>query len=462
MKFDFVLIGSGPAGSVIADELSKKGFSIALVDRASNDKPHAINHFFCPYVNKSPNYYTPVFSNEMGGNSLLWHSKVYLLSKQELNNFNWSVNYEELKRYSNTLSKKFKINKSLMTKYQNKNSLFYRYSHRANFRNIYEHLKIKENKKITVFKEYSPVKLNVKNNDVKNIIIRNTNYNEKKIHVNYDLIFCCGGLGNPHILLNLLKKKNKNLGKFLSDHPHVNLGKIKISEIFKFKKILKPNIKLNLKMKTEEAALIINNKKYFCGVQVDYKLDPTRQLLRFFIRIKNLKLRVFLRLFSFFVRKVNGLFHMMGFFFRKYYKYSFEYFFSQSPSVKNKIYLTNKLDKFGLKKINIKWDLQKDDVKNYISLIEKSPQIRNMIKNQDEFRNKFYKNGLSGQHPSCTTKIGKSEKDGVVNKDLKLFGYNNMYVVGSSVFPYNGYTNPTWTIMTFAIRLARLLIKIRL
>ena len=167
MKFDFVLIGSGPAGSVIADELSKKGFSIALVDRASNDKPHAINHFFCPYVNKSPNYYTPVFSNEMGGNSLLWHSKVYLLSKQELNNFNWSVNYEELKRYSNTLSKKFKINKSLMTKYQNKNSLFYRYSHRANFRNIYEHLKIKENKKITVFKEYSPVKLNVKNNDVK-------------------------------------------------------------------------------------------------------------------------------------------------------------------------------------------------------------------------------------------------------------------------------------------------------
>ena len=85
-----------------------------------------------------------------------------------------------------------------------------------------------------------------------------------------------------------------------------------------------------------------------------------------------------------------------------------------------------------------------------------------MIKNQDEFRNKFYKNGLSGQHPSCTTKIGKNEKDGVVNKDLKLFGYNNMYVAGSSVFPYNGYTNPTWTIMTFAIRLARLLIKIRL
>jgi len=461
MKFDFVVIGSGPAGSVIADELSKKGFSIALVDRASNDKPHAINHFFCPYVNKSPNYYTPVFSNEMGGNGLLWHSKVYLLSKQELANYNWVVNYQELKRYSDILSKKFKINKSLMTKHQNKDGLFYRYSHRANFRNIYEHLKIKENKKIAVFKEYSPVKLNIVDKNVKNLIIRNTNYDEKNIHINYDLIFCCGGLGNPHILLNLLGKKNKNLGKFLSDHPHVNLGKIKISEILKFKKILKPNIKLNLKMKAEESALIINNKKYFCGVQVDYKLDPTRQLLRFFIRIKNLQLRIFLRFFSFFVRKINGLFHMMGFFLKKYYKYSFEYFFSQSPSLKNKIYLSNKLDKFGLKKININWDLQKDDIKNYITLIEKSPRMRNILIDKDEFKNKFYKNGLSGQHPSCTTKIGKNEKDGVVNKDLKLFGYNNMYVVGSSVFPYNGYTNPTWTIMTLAIRLARKLIRIR-
>ena len=33
--------------------------------------------------------------------------------------------------------------------------------------------------------------------------------------------------------------------------------------------------------------------------------------------------------------------------------------------------------------------------------------------------------------------------------------------LGSSVYPYNGYTNPTWTIMTLALRLAKKLIKIR-
>jgi len=152
---------------------------------------------------------------------------------------------------------------------------------------------------------------------------------------------------------------------------------------------------------------------------------------------------------------------MVGALWKKYYKYSFEYFFSQSPNIKNRIYLTNNLDKFGLKKIDIEWDLQNEDLKNYIDLIKKSSKNKKILINKDVFLKKFYKNGLAGQHPSCTTKIGKSHKDGVVNKDLKLFGYNNMYVVGSSVFPYNGYTNPTWTIMTLALRLAKKLIKIR-
>ena len=460
MKFDFLVIGSGPAGSVISDVLSKKGYSIAIIDRASNDKPNKANHYFCPYIEKSPKSYTPVFSNEIGGNGILWHSKIYLLSKEELENHNWHIKYNELKLYSDLLSKKLKTSNSLITKFIKKSTDIYRYSYRASFRNIFEYLKIKKNKKIKVFKEFSPVKLNLKNNKVKSVIIRNIKKIEKKIYINHDLIFCCGGLGNPHILLNLLNKKNNNLGKFLSDHPHVNLGKIRSSEIQFFKKILKPNIKLNLKIKTHEAALILKNKKYFCGVQVDYKLDPTRQLIRFFIKIKNLKLRLILNFFSFFVKKINGLVHMFGFFFNRYYKYSFEFFFSQNPNYVNKLYLTDKFDKFGLRKANIKWDLQKDDLKNYTKLLKKSSFDKGFFIKTENFQKIFNKHGLVGLHPSCTTKIGINKKNGVVDKNLKVFGYENIYVVGSSVFPNNGYTNPTWTIMTLALRLAERLKKI--
>ena len=38
MKFDYIIIGSGPAGSLLSWNLSKKGFKIAIIDRATNVK----------------------------------------------------------------------------------------------------------------------------------------------------------------------------------------------------------------------------------------------------------------------------------------------------------------------------------------------------------------------------------------------------------------------------------------
>mgnify|MGYP001295145562 CR=1 FL=1 len=70
MLFDFVIIGSGPAGSILAWRLAKLNFNIALVDQA-NSKKKIINDYFLPYVNKSPSHYNPVFSNRLGGNSVL-------------------------------------------------------------------------------------------------------------------------------------------------------------------------------------------------------------------------------------------------------------------------------------------------------------------------------------------------------------------------------------------------------
>ncbi len=461
MNFDYVIIGSGPAGCVIANELSKAGLKIALIDRAPNEKSPGINDFFCPYVNSSPNNYTPIYSNQLGGNSALWHGKIYLITEKEFNKSNWGMDYNDLTEYSKKLSNLMRADFNDVNKSEEKLDYFLRYSSRGNFRSIFKFFEINTNKNISIFKGFCPIILeNEKNNSdlIKKVHLKNLEGRKIVIDINKSVIFCAGGLGNPHLLLNLLENKSKNLGKYLSDHTHVNLGKVIEKKIENYIKIAKPNIKTNLgKNDDKEIAAIFENDKYFLGVQLDYKIDPFKKIRRYYLKLKNLKFRKIINLFYFFFSKLNGLFYKFGIILGKYYKYSFELFFSQKISDKNYVSLSNNIDEFGLKKININWKLSEEDIENYKILINKSigknGKLGNFFDIKD-FQKYFFNYDLAGLHPSCTTKIGNSIEDGVVDKNLKLFQYQNIYVCGSSVFPFNGFTNPTWTIMCLALRLS--------
>lgn len=61
---------------------------------------------------------------------------------------------------------------------------------------------------------------------------------------------------------------------------------------------------------------------------------------------------------------------------------------------------------------------------------------------------------LGGHHHLGTTRMGESEKDGVVDADCRVFGTDNLYISGGSVFPSGGAANPTLTIVQLALRLA--------
>ena len=75
---------------------------------------------------------------------------------------------------------------------------------------------------------------------------------------------------------------------------------------------------------------------------------------------------------------------------------------------------------------------------------------------------KFSKKYLTGEyledqdsinHHIGTLKMASSSNEGMVDKDLKLFGLNNLYVSGSAVFPTSSNVNPTLTIVALSLRL---------
>ena len=110
INYDYVVVGSGPAGSILTKFLSEKNYKIAIIDRAADKLKGKKNFIFNPYINNCPNYYTPSFSDQIGGNSAIWHKKIYLISKDEVTRGKWPLKYSEILKYSQILARKLKIN----------------------------------------------------------------------------------------------------------------------------------------------------------------------------------------------------------------------------------------------------------------------------------------------------------------------------------------------------------------
>lgn len=78
---------------------------------------------------------------------------------------------------------------------------------------------------------------------------------------------------------------------------------------------------------------------------------------------------------------------------------------------------------------------------------------------QKELQEKIKEMSCDGIHQSGTTRIANSSEEGVVDKDLKLWGTQNVFICSSSVFPTSSQANPTFFLGAFAVRLANHLTK---
>lgn len=61
---------------------------------------------------------------------------------------------------------------------------------------------------------------------------------------------------------------------------------------------------------------------------------------------------------------------------------------------------------------------------------------------------------IGGYHHMGTTRMASSPREGVVDGNARVFGIDNLYLAGSSVFPTSGWANPTLTILALTLRLA--------
>ena len=137
----------------------------------------------------------------------------------------------------------------------------------------------------------------------------------------------------------------------------------------------------------------------------------------------------------------------------------------QEPNPNSRVGLTDDVDSFGLRRIQLNWQLTEGDLKTIRMLsIECAKELarfnRARVQLAPFILDANVELPVSGYgHHMGTTRMSADPRYGVVDENCRVHGIQNLYLAGSSVFSRCGGRNPTLTIVLLSLRLGEFLSK---
>jgi len=136
--------------------------------------------------------------------------------------------------------------------------------------------------------------------------------------------------------------------------------------------------------------------------------------------------------------------------------------FEQVPNPENRLFLNHKKDALGLNRVSINWNLSETEKRTVLETTKLAASVLSKL-NLGRVKieqwlldksNKWPLNLQGAWHHIGATRISDNPKTGVVDKNCKVHGIDNLYISVCSVFPTSGYVNPTLTIVALSLILA--------
>jgi choline dehydrogenase-like flavoprotein len=131
----------------------------------------------------------------------------------------------------------------------------------------------------------------------------------------------------------------------------------------------------------------------------------------------------------------------------------------QVPNPDSRVSLSSERDVLGLPKMKLDWRLTGRDrssllVHMHSLALEFGARGMGRMALYIEDDGFWPEQVSGGSHHMGTTRMSDDPRQGVVDRNSRVHGMENLFVAGSSVFPTSGASNPTLTLLALTLRLA--------
>lgn len=272
-------------------------------------------------------------------------------------------------------------------------------------------------------------------------------------------VLATGGIENPRLLLNSnrqipegLGNQLGNVGRFFADHLFAKVADVVFEdeardsvEPFPFGDTFGGRLKANVCSTgwIHSAVKGVRGQAMNCMSETRRFFAPTRALMNQ-DQVLNFSLRLRIRSQGH-ADPVEGKLFIAS---------------EQAVNPVSRVELGPEKDQFGLRRVKLNWRLSDIDLRTMqIATLRFGESIARLSLGRLRLADWLHPEspefpGNPGNHHMCTTRMGNDENHAVVDADQKVFGIDNLFIAGSSVFATAGHANPTLTIAQTTLRLA--------
>lgn len=490
-NYDYTIIGAGAAGILMAVKLSNSGYKVAILETGhfeEDEQRQVLNEV----VHQSKELDSAVWGRKraIGGTTVAWGGQSLPFSSLDfekrdwLQNSGWCIHYSDLAEFYNEANLFMKIDtlgyddgileKLHLLKDKPISTAFdYHVSKWAKNPNFFSLYKNELDKYVDVYYNAHVMHIETLNKKAEKVEFHNFKHQKFEMKIK-NLIVTAGGLETVRLLLLNNLSFSPWLGKCFMEHPCIEFGEIRKFKPYQLQRLFnthiykgqKYSIRLSLSRTKQLSDQLLNASVSILFRYPNKSFNPYAEIKSLVKEFKFFRLPGLLSNLKYILPTLYSSLKD-GFLFKPGTLPKLTLMLEQEAIKESKLDLAAELDSFGQQKLSVDWIISELCWK---TCLETANSIKELF-----FKNKLgeayiyphlnekvsdFAGFFSGvNHHMGGARMGTSPENSVVDKNLKLWEYENIFICSSAAFPTSSHSNPTLTLLALSCRLHKFILE---